>query len=865
MWKRCRKSLPMIFMIVGSGDPKLMENESVVFCSDVQPRSAQLLFRPAEIQTVQRANRSQVFTNGIDYTVDANGLISLTPDSRIPVLDYYAAATDATFYRFVDTNGIPFYSPGGTYKHSDYDVVVTYTHTLGSLDELEAGNWASKLTSPIYLLRTQQPFNITFFGDSITFGAQASSLAPGAEPFAPAYPMQIVEALKAQFGYSQINYANKAVGGKTSTWGLQEIQQVIDTDPDLVVLAFGMNDASGNTPTSTYKQNTEGMIQALRAANPNVGIVLVAEFSPNPEWENAHYELRAQNRDALHDLYSNYENMAFVDVGAVSRPIAARKKFQDFSGNDLNHPNDFLHKIYADSILNVFGTQTAIPPTLVTNITDQCTYAVQGTPTTGFDGLEYIGVRGALATANAQYGLMEFDLASQRIANATLRLKAYATAAPPAWGTNANVNIQIMVMSSNNTAFAETTATFNSQAPGVAWKNSANADAATLFSARDTGVTGTLSSYLPGANWINATWYDMPLETRTVNALEALRAAGQTSVLLYIQVKNDALDDDGSGVRFYSDDSAYAPELVMETAPTIPVARDPVAANTIVMENFNGVADPSTSLMRMTFESITGGVASYLYSAASGPEGYITYNPLAAAADPAVYPNLRIRMHVERDSAANTIVQLYPIPIVAGQLVSATILTGTAFKEISFDTSLTTNAAGAGCRIDPMNYTNDGTPDRFAIDYIMADRGRTIGVEFDRTGDDNGVVSTNVSSVSVSGGVLHGTASNTDPQLRFDQNLTVNADLYKYVEIRMKGFAGNRIGFSWAAAIQPNNITQVEVEPAALSDGLYHIWLLDFTSVAGWTGTLSHIRLDPATTSGAAFEVDYIRFLETIQ
>ncbi|MCF7817033.1 MAG: hypothetical protein K9M54_04060 [Kiritimatiellales bacterium] len=853
----------MIFLIVGSGDPKLMENESVVFCSDLQPRSAHLLFKPTEIQTVQRANRSQVFTNGIDYTVSADGLISLTPASRIPVLDYYAAAIDATFYRFVDTNGIPFYSPGGTYKHSDYDVVVTYTHASGSLDELEAGNWFSSLTTSIYQLRTRQPLNVTFFGDSITAGAQAS--APTVEPFAPAYPTQVVDALKTRFGYDQINYANKAVGGKTSTWGLQEIQQVIDTDPDLVVLAFGMNDASGNTPTATYKQNTEGMIQALRAANPNVGIVLVAEFSPNPEWASAHYDLRAQNRDALYDLYSKYENMAFVDVGAVSRPIAARKKFQDFSGNDLNHPNDFLHKIYADSILNVFGTQAAIPPVLVTNITDQCTYAVQGVPTTSFDGLEYIGVRGALATANAQYGLMKFDLASRRIANATLRLKAYATATPPTWGTNANVNIQIMVMSSNNTVFAEATATYNNQAPGTAWKNSANVDATTLFSARDVGVTSTLSSYLPGANWINATWYDIPLETRTVNALEALRAAGQTNVLLYIQVKNDALDDDGSGVRFYSDDSAYAPELVMEVAPAIPVARDLVAQSTIVMEDFNGATAPVSVLTRMTFESITGGAASYLYPAASGPEGFITYNPLAAAADPAVYPHLRIRMHVDRDSAANTVVQLYPIPIVAGKLISASVPTGTAFQETSFDTSTITNFAGAGCRIDPMNYTNDGTADRFAIDYIMADRGRTIGVEFDRAGDDNGVVSTNVSSVSVSGGVLHGTASNTAPQLRFDQNLTVNADIYKHVEIRMKGFAGDRIDFFWAAAIQPNNITQVEVEPSTLSDGLYHTWLLDFTNVAGWTGTLSHIRLDPVTTPGAVFEVDYIRFLETAQ
>jgi len=334
-----------------------MEYEAVVFCSDLQPRSAQLLFTPVEIQSVQRANRTQVFEEGTDYTVDAGGLISLAPGSQIPVLDYYAATTDPTYYRFTDIHGTPFYSPGGTIKHSDYDVVVTYTfdHTVESLDAMAAGHWATKLTNALDRLRMRQPLNVTFFGDSITFGGQASSLAPGAEPFAPAYPTQIIDALKARFGYDQINYANKAVGGTTSAWGLQEIQQVIDTAPDLVVLAFGMNDASGGVPSATYKQNTESMIQAVRASNPNVSIVLVAEFSPNPEWGGANYALRADNRDALYDLYSTYENIAFVDVGAVSRQVAARKKFQDFSGNNINHPNDFLHNIYADLILNVFG------------------------------------------------------------------------------------------------------------------------------------------------------------------------------------------------------------------------------------------------------------------------------------------------------------------------------------------------------------------------------------------------------------------------------------------------------------------------------------------------------------------------------
>ncbi len=330
-----------------------MENESVVFCSDLQPRAAQLLFKPDKIESVSRADGSKTFKEGVDYRIDSNGRITLTDNSSIPVLTYYGKAIEKGTYGFADMKGRPFYSPGGTMKHKDYDIVVTYSYSQGSLDQMMQGAWHPGLTTALEKLKAKNPLNLTFFGDSITFGAQASSLAPGCHPFAPAYPMQVINSLKSTYGYSEIQYANPSVGGKTSAWGLEQINQVVSTKPDLVVLAFGMNDSSGKVPTQTYTSNIESMMKALRAANPDVSIILVAEFSPNPEWPAANYPLRAKNRDALEGLHKKYKNTAFVDVGMVSRRIAEKKKFQDISGNNLNHPNDFLNAIYADLVLKV--------------------------------------------------------------------------------------------------------------------------------------------------------------------------------------------------------------------------------------------------------------------------------------------------------------------------------------------------------------------------------------------------------------------------------------------------------------------------------------------------------------------------------
>ena len=89
-------------------------NESVVFCSDLQAGKARLLFDPVEIQSVKRADGSAVFAAGDDYLVSADGWLTLTPNSRIPVLNYYSSTIDSTLYRFKDVNGTAFYSPGGT-------------------------------------------------------------------------------------------------------------------------------------------------------------------------------------------------------------------------------------------------------------------------------------------------------------------------------------------------------------------------------------------------------------------------------------------------------------------------------------------------------------------------------------------------------------------------------------------------------------------------------------------------------------------------------------------------------------------------------------------------------------------------------
>ena len=64
---------------------KTMTAESVVFCEDLH-RVRRCYFR--QNLESSRANQSQVFEEGVDFTVDGNRL-TLTENSRIPLLQHY--------------------------------------------------------------------------------------------------------------------------------------------------------------------------------------------------------------------------------------------------------------------------------------------------------------------------------------------------------------------------------------------------------------------------------------------------------------------------------------------------------------------------------------------------------------------------------------------------------------------------------------------------------------------------------------------------------------------------------------------------------------------------------------------------------
>ena len=190
---------------------------------------------------------------------------------------------------------------------------------------------------------------IAFFGDSIFTGCNASGSQFGGEqpPFMPAWFNMLVVGLKKHYGYEEITYVNRSLGGRKSYWGVENAQErVADYHPDLVFIGFGMNDKQ--TPNEDYYNNVSEIINTVRKTNPECEFVLTAPMVANKEAEGFY----CHQNTFVHELNKLKGNgVGIMDVTTAHEYLLTRKSYRDMTGNNVNHPNDFLCRIYAQTAL----------------------------------------------------------------------------------------------------------------------------------------------------------------------------------------------------------------------------------------------------------------------------------------------------------------------------------------------------------------------------------------------------------------------------------------------------------------------------------------------------------------------------------
>ncbi len=317
--------------------------------------TAKLFFVPDEILAVHSATGERIFKTGVDFVWKRGSReLALTPASGIP------SQTLADMFPKDAPNNVPMMpkrAPEGLgpymkwaegHVFHDLQVEVTYRHKDKWPAPVPASG-VSLLPRTLALLKAKKALKLVVLGDSISAGYNASGMTQVA-PGTPPYPTLVASGLERVFG-SPVTLANLSVGGMGVVWGVKRAPAVAEEKPDLVVIAFGMNDTS--MPCTEWAGEIEKLVAAVRQGAPEAEFILVSPMCGNPQWEKMRDEAFLDFRSTLGALKG--PGIAVADVTSVWLELAKRKPYWDYTGNGLNHPNDFGHRLYAQVILALFA------------------------------------------------------------------------------------------------------------------------------------------------------------------------------------------------------------------------------------------------------------------------------------------------------------------------------------------------------------------------------------------------------------------------------------------------------------------------------------------------------------------------------
>lgn len=320
-------------------------NETVMFVGETE---APLLYHPDRVIAVLSSDLKTQYKEGVDYII-RDGKICLTEQTSMPVFsleEYYPKELKDGYSFQTTVEGFENIRYGEEDTFFKMQVSVTYTHS----DAWEGiiPKKSEKLQRFLDKAASGQPVTVLFYGDSITTGCNSSKMV-NVPPYAPCWYEMVIDTMKKHFGNPNIRYVNTAVGGKNSDWALEELlERAIDVNPDLMIYGFGMND--GWRPAKEFCELTGKVLDRFTEACPDADVAVIATMLPHFRvkgfWGNQDtYE------EGLYDLCEKYEHTDVVPVNSMHKAILQKKRYYDMTGNNVNHPNDFMARVYAQTII----------------------------------------------------------------------------------------------------------------------------------------------------------------------------------------------------------------------------------------------------------------------------------------------------------------------------------------------------------------------------------------------------------------------------------------------------------------------------------------------------------------------------------
>jgi acyl-CoA thioesterase I len=236
------------------------------------------------------------------------------------------------------------YGPGRWFH--DRQIEVTYERKKYEWTNAAPAFAAKLLPKTIAKLKGGKSVTIGVSGDSITTGLDSSGSAKVA-PNQPGYVELVAHELRLRTT-AKITVENRAVAGWSVSAGLNDLGKLLEGKPDLILIAYGMNDVGRRDP-DWYGKTIDQMLAQIAASLPEAEVILVSTMVGNAEWVHTPREMFAPYRNQLAQRVR--EGVALADVTSLWLELLKNKHDLDLTGNGLNHPNDFGHRIYAQAVL----------------------------------------------------------------------------------------------------------------------------------------------------------------------------------------------------------------------------------------------------------------------------------------------------------------------------------------------------------------------------------------------------------------------------------------------------------------------------------------------------------------------------------
>lgn len=334
---------------------------------------AKLYYTPTKVFAVKDQKLEKTYEEGKDYVVDKeNKKLVIPKGSSIPALYEKADEGENPPEGFAYTTGMPnnidlytiwnlgtgnFVYTESAYFYGKY-LSVSYAYDLEDLDTSVFAKYdATTLTAVRNKLKNGEEISLVTIGDSITEGCSSTGDNLHVAPNTPCYAKQIKTELERVYG-AKVKLTNIGKGGSESKWplsgeGSAALGKAKEAAPDLCIIAYGMNDSSSQVSPVAYDDNIRSIIREIKNVSENCEFILVNSFPCNPLYERDATlfdgYLKKLNKIAAEDEGGH---IVVADMQKVGKYYMQTKKYCEISSSNVNHPNDFLHRVYAMNIVS---------------------------------------------------------------------------------------------------------------------------------------------------------------------------------------------------------------------------------------------------------------------------------------------------------------------------------------------------------------------------------------------------------------------------------------------------------------------------------------------------------------------------------